>query len=271
MLTRAPLALLAALFLAGTAWAQTPPPSPSRHTDEFDQAPGADQRGTLQRPLVVEIAPTPEGSPEAKKDAKHEHEKAEIERSLRDATWAIAGVTLALVIGTGVLAAFTFKLWRATRTLVCSAERTSREQLTHGREVNRAYLTGGGDVENGRRSFRVEVANYGKTPASLQAFDVHFAVLADLMADTQARPVMALHPFRDHVSPGDTQKMVGTVPVTNPNADVVFGAFYYEDIWQERVHEFRFILSIGQDASGRWRTRSDVDVSRLPRGYQAWD
>jgi hypothetical protein len=150
--------------------------------------------------------------------------------------------------------------------------RSNRSQITHARQIERAYLVGGGDVENGRQSFRVEVANYGKTPAELHAFDVHFEVLVNLLADRQVKPVIASNPLRDSISPGATPKTVGTVPVTNPNADIVYGAFYYEDIWRERVHRFRFILSISQHpTTGVWRTRPDVDLSRLPKGYADWN
>ena len=177
-----------------------------------------------------------------------------------------------LAVFTIVLALSTIALWLATGDVVTSAERTGRERLAHGQEVNRAYLTGGGDVENGQRqSFRVEVANHGRTTAFLRAFDIHFAALADLRTEIVARPVTPARRLRDQVSPGGITRVIDVVPISNANADIVYGAFYYDDIWRERVHTFRFILSIRQDETGRWRARSDVDVSRLADGYADWD
>jgi hypothetical protein len=58
-----------------------------------------------------------------------------------------------------------------TATTACAALATvvsayfTATMWWRARETTRAYLTGGGDVEDQGTLFRVEVANYGKTPA----------------------------------------------------------------------------------------------------------
>src|SRR5262249_46371313 len=81
-----------------------------------------------------------------------------------------------IAIFTVVLALSTILLWMATSDVVNSAERTSREQLDHGREVNRAYLACGGDFDKATRVFNLDVENNGKTPAFMLDFDVQTAM-----------------------------------------------------------------------------------------------
>jgi hypothetical protein len=103
----------------------------------------------------------------------------------------------------------------------------------------------------GRLQFRVDVGNYGKTPATITHYAVHFDVLANVKATL--KPVSPSEEFRDQLAPSQ-EKSIVVLPVTHPNADVVYGAFYYRDIWKKEQHYFRFILSIGKNK----RTRPDV-------------
>jgi class 3 adenylate cyclase len=120
--------------------------------------------------------------------------------------------------------------------------------------LERAYLTGGGDVETaeGERLFRVEVANHGKTPAHLFAFDVRFATLEEVKAELL--PVDQQHTFDDHIPPNNVTRTIGRVPITRPNADIIFGAFWYRDVRGAPDHVVRFILRVAEDD----HTRSDV-------------
>jgi hypothetical protein len=134
-------------------------------------------------------------------------------------------------------------------------------------DIERAYLTGGGDVdvnEAGQRCFRVEVANYGKTPAYLFAFDVQFATLEDVKA--ASRPVSPVYHHDDRIPPTGETKVIDFIPITLPNANVVYGAFWYRDIRQKPDHIFRFILRIGADD----RTRPDVS-GVVDKSYTHWD
>lgn len=157
-----------------------------------------------------------------------------------------------------ILALSTIALWIATSDIVRSAERASQAQLGHAREVERAYVTGGGDImrdmrdapimPNGKRIFRIDVGNYGKTPAFLRAYDFHFARLADLQAETTARPVAPRWKHEDRLAPSGHTKSIRTAEVPAGD-DAVYGAIWYRDIWQERDYEFRFILSLSADRS----------------------
>ena len=73
----------------------------------------------------------------------------------RDAVTAVATVFIAL---------FTFTLWWATSSL-----------LRHGREVERAYVSGGGPLVDGDPNMLAfTVDNYGKTPAIMLEYAVEF-------------------------------------------------------------------------------------------------
>jgi hypothetical protein len=166
-------------------------------------------------------------------------------------------------VATAVIALFTLTLWW-----------NSDNQLQHTREIERAYATGGGDylrdlvraivVRNGKQVFEVHVANYGKTPLFLSHYDVHSAKLSDLKSEAQVlcRVVDKVHAFSDRLGPGHT-KAIGEyeIPVGD---DVVYGSFWYQDIWREKDHQFRFILNLG--ATQTWST-----VTGVHKGYFAWD
>jgi hypothetical protein len=139
------------------------------------------------------------------------------------------------------------------------------------------YVTGGGSYwrqplasyplvtnANGERRFRVDVSNYGKTPAYLLAFDVQF--------DTRAQVKVALLPVTrtrvhyDLLPPGGAHRngIHGSREIWIPKwAEIVFGAFWYRDIWGT-AHMFRFILSLSNP-----ETLSDVDCLDGYRGH--WD
>ena len=112
----------------------------------------------------------------------------------------------------------------------------------------------------GRLQFRVDVQNSGKTPATITHYAVHFDVLANVKATL--KPVSPSEEFRDQLAPSQVKPIV-VVPVTQPNADVVYGGFKYRDIWNDE-HQFRFILSIGTN------NRTRPDVAGVDKGYWAW-
>jgi hypothetical protein len=119
--------------------------------------------------------------------------------------------------------------------------------------MERAYLTGGGDVEwkGGQRYFRVEVANYGKTAAYLSGFYVRFATRAELISRPPA--IFHRHVFDDRIPPGGLTRALGFLPINHPNPDFIYGGFIYRDL-QKRRHIFRFILRIHPNG----HTRPDV-------------
>jgi hypothetical protein len=135
--------------------------------------------------------------------------------------------------------------------------------------MERPYLTGGGDVESrgGRKHFRVEVANYGKTAAYLTDYEVQFA---NTLADVQKKPQRIYKPrkqfvFDDRIAPDNKTKVIGYREVIPPNAKIIYGCFWYTD-WRKKSRYFRFILSV--DTSG-WRTFPDV--ARVHNSYRKWN
>lgn len=127
-------------------------------------------------------------------------------------------------VATAVIAYFTRTLWR-----------TNENQLAHARTSDRAYLTGGGDIEDrdSRQFFRFDVENHGKTPAFTIAYDVQFAKLEELRREyPKAREVCKRHPHIDGISPTGARKEIYTDIRRTLDEDAVYGAVWYYDIWE---------------------------------------
>jgi hypothetical protein len=146
--------------------------------------------------------------------------------------------------------------------------------------MERPYVMGGGSYwrhpieygnsyvlnANGERRFRVDVSNYGKTPAYLFAFDVQFEKKAQVKASLLRVFPNQLH--HDLLPPGGAHRngIDGHREFWIPTwAEVVFGAFWYRDIWG-KAHMFRFILSLSDP-----ETLSDVDCLGGYRGHWGLD
>jgi hypothetical protein len=170
--------------------------------------------------------------------------------------------SLITAIATGVIAWFTVTM-----------ARNSSNQLAHGRDVERAYLTGGGDVvENnaGVEVFRLDVENHGKTPAFMFAYDVQFAKLVNLQGESSAREVRPQHRHIDGLSPGGARKKIRTSVGRADDDDAVFGAVWYEDIWGD-THLSRFILRIAPEPDIKGEGLTRVDVDGVHEDYWGWD
>jgi hypothetical protein len=179
-------------------------------------------------------------------------------------------VTALLVLGTAFLALFTFNLWQTTNAGAVEAANASTKALeasTKATEtlvkIERPYLTGGGPVglnAAGERIFRAEVANYGKTPAYLHAFDVCFGTLKEVQDGPQ--DVFPWRPFDDRIAAGGL-KHLAYIKVPD-NAEVVFGGFWYQD-WLKQEHVFRFILRIEKNGD------THTDIADVDDSYRYWD
>jgi hypothetical protein len=172
----------------------------------------------------------------------------------------VLGVSAAIsAVAAGVTAFFTGTLWR-----------NSSHQIARMRQIERAYLAGGGDYArmingdfrralDGRKQFRVDVANYGKTPAYLIAFDVQFDTLAAVQGGPR-RERRILHD--DQIPPGGRSRPIRLEPIP-AGTEVVYGAFWYRDIWKDE-HEFRYILTLYED-------HSMPDVVGVRDEYRFWN
>ena len=184
----------------------------------------------------------------------------------------------------GVLANATRDMAQDEKEANEASRKASTEALAVSMKANemqitmeRPYVTGGGTYwrdrnyrdmhltnSKGESRFRVDVSNYGKTPAYLFAFDVQFEKKAQVKA--ALFDVFPTHTHYDLLPPGGTPRygIDGHREFWIPTgSEVVFGAFWYRDIWGE-AHMFRFVLSLSDP-----ETLSDVDCVDGYRGH--WD
>src|SRR5215213_5695667 len=152
-------------------------------------------------------------------------------------------------IGTIVIGFFTATLWHSTSKIMVAGDqqiRISRKlskaarsanKSTH--EIERAYLTGGGGPLKERPMvFQLVAENIGKTPAFLDAFAVQSCDLSALPPE----PTYVRQFFPDRLAPRE-KKAFHEFVISLTNNPVVYGRFWYRDIWKEE-HSFGFILSI---------------------------
>jgi hypothetical protein len=176
--------------------------------------------------------------------------------------------TLFLCIITAVLARYTYRLFRSTAQISRDTREASAKALeastAHTQtlfNIERAYLAGGGECqrykgqiqwsERGERLFRLKLGNHGKTPAFLTAYGIHFCTLEEARKGPQ--PVRR-QTHTDQFPPGELYRDVGPVrPITQHSHDIVYGAFWYRDIWGE-PHCYRYILRIAENG----QTYADV-------------
>jgi hypothetical protein len=172
-------------------------------------------------------------------------------------------------LGAIVVAVFTGTLWWSTDRLQNTTAR-ALEASTRATEtlanIERAYLTGGGDIVRwaARKSFRVDVANYGKTAAFLTYYDVQFTTWKEVEGATRAAwPVFMRNRFDDRIPPDSKTRHIDYIPVPD-GTEIIFGAFWYKD-WQKQTRTFRFILRVTVGS----RTRPDV--KDVHPDYFYWD
>lgn len=152
----------------------------------------------------------------------------------------------------------------------------NRRQLRHARRVDRAYVTGGGDIwtdeKTGKQYFRLDIENHGQTPAFVRSHYIEFANMAELQDEYPEAREVKKRPLVDGVSPGGGRRRIFTkIERKDPaNHDIVFGAVWYDDVWGDG-HRSRFILRISDtnDIKGEGLTR--LDVRGVSDCYSDWD
>jgi len=165
-----------------------------------------------------------------------------------------AGIT---ALATIIVAWFTATIWLINRS-----------QLIHSRQVERAYVSGGGapqvqETDLGTQTvpgvtggsmtrhmgisriptgaFVVCVNNYGKTPAGLEWVGIGFC-------DAENVPETPSYRFLyrwDWIQPGDRGRPIFTVAIPKLMT-AVYGRFYYLDIFGDR-HSCGFINEVGAE------------------------
>jgi hypothetical protein len=115
--------------------------------------------------------------------------------------------------------------------------------LRHGRETERAYVSGGGQRDEAGAIFQLQINNYGKTPATLIGVGIGFCELSNIP------PTPVYHWIRVRSAtykPGDKSQPVGNFAIPTLREPVVYGRFRYTDIWH-KLHVSSFILVIHPD------------------------
>jgi hypothetical protein len=143
------------------------------------------------------------------------------------------------------------------------SEKASAEALAAAKKAaetliatERPYVTVGGDYKknasesvfekDGKRFFRLEVGNYGKTPATLTDYDVRFATLRKVQTTTN--DVCPRWHFPDLLAPGASHKVIrDDIEIDPPDATVVYGAFWYKSPLHEEDRVSCFVLMLRAD------------------------
>jgi len=109
-------------------------------------------------------------------------------------------------------------------------------------DLERAYVSGGGP--NIGQHFVVTVDNYGKTPATLIEYAVEFCDVTKIPDHPLYKDVGYQRiPHRANLRPKTTFAIAAHPVPTGLQNPVVYGRFWYEDIWR-RPHSHGFILSL---------------------------
>jgi hypothetical protein len=143
------------------------------------------------------------------------------------------------------------------------------------RITERAYISGGGyfasDPTTGWRGhiFQLTIDNYGKTPAFVTHVNIGYWSLADgTLPDPP--PFTERHVLSAVLPPGkEGLKMDVKLHRDEIRGDVIFGCFFYEDIFagrwftkKTRIRSSGFVLRISED-----RETLAMDA---PRAYTRW-
>jgi hypothetical protein len=125
------------------------------------------------------------------------------------------------------------------------------------------------DPTKGKKFFRFELGNYGKTAAVLTGFSVRFDSLANVQkrsSDVSRQD----YPYHDLLEPGVRHKVIkDDIEITvdiNSGTNVAYGACWYRSALQEDDHIHCFALKLRTDG-----TLIDADILGLDSSYRRWD
>ncbi|MBS0164731.1 MAG: hypothetical protein JSR29_01485 [Nitrospira sp.] len=113
--------ILLCLFGGSTYSGGEQPVHPKVKAAETDNHSKAEQYGSKDSPISIQIVPTPEDQAKATNEETHKQQRSSEDR-------AMMGATILLAIVTTILALFTGMLWNATRELAEDAKKTATQQ-----------------------------------------------------------------------------------------------------------------------------------------------
>jgi hypothetical protein len=181
------------------------------------------------------------------------------------ADWKVLGSDFRCreAIAIGFIAWFTLTIRQVNQT-----------QLKHLREVERAYLVGGGPIAHtDPYKFIMDVANYGKTPASMKQFAVEVCDLKDIPKKPKyLTPGYKRETRIDEFAPTQ-KKSIATMDIPKElEKPIVYGRFWYYDLWREEERYFSFILRVG--TREEWglglATHPDLGLIGIDPEYTKW-
>ena len=263
--TNTALYVLALLFaLMPNSFAQSQQQTPANQTPKTEQRTEQDKRGTKEQPLTVNIIPTAEQQTEAEKQARDAQLKSIHDEKLIDYTGDLVlvglvqfAVFLLQLIAFVVQAIYIRASAEEMRKTTEAAENVAKDQIAHSHKIERAYMSGGGAINQVFHSFSAHgtpiyvpgkdfvfcVNNYGKTVGELSEIGYGFCDAADI----PPVPSYDVRYFHDWIMPGDRGRPLFQIPLP-PKNTAVFGRFYYRDIFGGR-HSCGFINRVGPSES----------------------
>jgi hypothetical protein len=154
-----------------------------------------------------------------------------------------------------------------------AAKSVAEDELKHAKEIERAYLVGGGGCSQAEpHPFVLDVNNYGRTPARLKKYAAIVCSLNDVRLPNKPKyldPAFKPDVLVDDIAPMQL-KQIDARDVRGIERPVVYGRFWYNDIWgQERY--FSFILAVKQiEGTSVIGTRADLDLTGIDPEYTKW-
>jgi len=173
---------------------------------------------------------------------------------------------------TGQLAVFTKWLAGATVVLALLSVYQIWSGIKRDKIVERAYLVGGGGVsQENPPKFRLNLGNYGKSPASMKAYALEICELSKLPKKPRYLDSdYNWETFIDEIAP--TQNKIICVRTVDAAFEkpVIYGRFRYEDIWRRKCY-FSFILRVGSAPErGRYDIDTHPDLEGVDAEYSRW-
>ncbi|WP_139350590.1 hypothetical protein [Rhodanobacter sp. B04] len=158
------------LFWCEMAFSQPPVPAPAEgvqhkqtQSGEANKATSGEIQAAAKVPTLVEIVRT-KADEDAHTEERQDKKKSSFyERLVGWATFAMAFITLALVIGTGFLARYTFNLWKITGKLSTDAQATSQRQLRAYVHISDVSINS--IYAEKKVTAQIPIKNFGQTPA----------------------------------------------------------------------------------------------------------